>query len=441
MVSGSSSGLQHTCKQRAETKETLIKLFSRQALKFMIFQKFFRDSNHVTFRTHIIAFFFCCILVVGGTYSSARAQDVISPPVPGQNAAQQADETDTNELRKLLRKKLGTQEQLATEGTQSPAAQAQQNELQTRTDLAVDAPDNSENAAQNQISPGMMLPADGNLPVVDAEMTDAELEQALRDEAFDASLTGLLPLTPDEIRRFLKAYDKTQEAVQKPPYEYPDPVLGVETLSLEPGQAPQEVNTAVGFITTVNFVDSTGEPWPIRDIGWAGEFEILQPEEEGNVVRITPLTEFAHGNMSVRLVDLKAPIVVTMKTVRDKVHYRLDLQVPQVGPRGTPPVIDTGSQLVAGNTDLITVLEGIMPSGAEKMIVTGVDSRSTAYLLNGKTYFRTPLKLLSPAWSSSVKSADGMTVYELDEAPVLLLSDNGKMVRAYVKEEEDDYEF
>ncbi len=350
------------------------------------------------------------------------AQDTIAPPTPGQNAASNADETTTNELLKTLRRKNNANEQLPIEN---------QAELQTRTDLE----------AGTTVTPGLDLPMDGQLPEPELDMTDEELEQALRDEAFDASLTGLLPLKPDEIRRFLKAYDKTQEAVQKPPYEYPEPVLGVETLSLEPGQPPQEVSTAVGFVSTLNFVDSTGEPWPIKDIGWAGEFEILQPEEEGNVVRITPLSEFAHGNMSVRLVDLKAPVVVTMKTVRDKVHYRLDLRVPSIGPKGAIPVMDIKNSLTAGNVELITVLEGITPEGAEKMIVNGLDSRSTAYLVNGKTYFRTPLTLLSPAWSSSVRSADGMTVYELDEAPVLLLSDNGKMVRAYVKKDEEEYEF
>ena len=358
----------------------------------------------------------------------SHAQDTIAPPVPGQNAASNADEANTGELLRLVKEKSNRREQ----ANAANEDQAQQG-LQTQTDLAVQTPN----------SPGLNLPLDGNLPDAEPEldMTSEELEQALRDEAFDASLTGLLPLTPDEIRRFLKAYDKTQEAVQRPPYEYPEPVLGVETLSLEPGQPPQEVNTAVGFVTTLNFVDSTGEPWPIKDIGWAGEFEILQPEEEGNVVRITPLTEFAHGNMSVRLVDLKAPVVVTMKTVRDKVHYRLDLRVPSIGPKGALPVMDTKISLSAGGKDLVTILEGITPQGAEKMIVSGTDSQSTAYLVNGKTYFRTPLTLLSPAWTSSVKSADGMTVYELEEAPVLLLSDKGKMVRAYVKKEEEDYEF
>ena len=284
--------------------------------------------------------------------------------------------------------------------------------------------------------PGMMLPVQGGLE--EPELSPEELEAELREEAFDASVTGLLPMTPEEIKRFLRTYDDTQEAVQTPVYEYPEPVTGVETLSLEPGAPPQEIATAVGFISTVTFVDLGGDPWPIRDIGWAGDFEILQPEEEGNIIRITPLSEFAHGNISIRLVDLRAPIVLTLKTVRDRVQYRLDLRVPEYGPNGAPSVIDVSNSLKAGKEDLTSVLQGVPPEEAERLVVTGVDGRSSAYRLNGLTYFRTPLTLLSPASSSSVRSADGMTVYELEDAPVLLLSDKGKMVRAYVKEKEVD---
>jgi Putative outer membrane core complex of type IVb secretion len=50
---------------------------------------------------------------------------------------------------------------------------------------------------------------------------------------------------------------------------------------------------------------------------------------------------------------------------------------------------------------------------------------------------RTPLTLLSPAWNSSVSSADGMTVYEIGDAPVLLMSDNGAMIRARLLRDDD----
>jgi intracellular multiplication protein IcmK len=67
------------------------------------------------------------------------------------------------------------------------------------------------------------------------------------------------------------------------------------------------------------------------------------------------------------------------------------------------------------------------------MTVDGVDGRTSAYNLAGRLYLRTPLTLLSPTWQSSAQSADGMKVYVLDNAPVLLLSDQGTMVRAMIK--------
>jgi intracellular multiplication protein IcmK len=51
------------------------------------------------------------------------------------------------------------------------------------------------------------------------------------------------------------------------------------------------------------------------------------------------------------------------------------------------------------------------------------------------TYVRTPLTLLSPGWQHSVSSADGMNVYMMASAPVLLLSDRGRVVRARVSQE------
>jgi intracellular multiplication protein IcmK len=52
-------------------------------------------------------------------------------------------------------------------------------------------------------------------------------------------------------------------------------------------------------------------------------------------------------------------------------------------------------------------------------------------------YIRTPLTLLSPGWDQSVSSADGMHVYAMAFAPVVLLSDDGRMMRAYISRREE----
>ncbi len=300
-------------------------------------------------------------------------------------------------------------------------------------------------------APGMRLPSSGT-PVNPfaaatadpAQPTPEEIEANIRKQAFDAAVTGLMPLKPEEIRKLLQYYDQTRQAVETPLYPSPEPEIVVETIPLDPGSKPTVLKTATGHVTMVMFHDVTGEPWPIANITWAGNFEVTKPERGGHAFSITPMSEFAHGNAIITLLQLKSPVVFSLETRRDKVHYRFEAQIPEEGPFAAPPIIGTpgGSSpatttlAAGGNKELSSVLDGVAPDGSEKLAVEGVDGRTTAYRQNETTYVRTPLTLLSPAWQSSVTSADGMNVYALSDASVLLLSDDGEMVRARLSKEE-----
>jgi intracellular multiplication protein IcmK len=293
-------------------------------------------------------------------------------------------------------------------------------------------------------SPGMQLPADSGAgdPFAAPKETvksPEEVENEIRTEAFGAAITGLLPLKPPEIRKLLEHFDETRQAVEIPIYPYPTPEVSAQTISLDPGAAPAEIKVAVGHVTTLTMLDNTGAPWPIQDLAWAGNFEIVKPNVDAplsaadgaNIVRITPLSEFTYGNISIRLVKLKTPVTFILRTHRDKVHYRFDARIPDYGPFAQMPLIEGGGPtLVAGDAVQNAILDGIPPSDAVRMAVSGVDSRTSAYKVNHLTYVRTPLTLLSPGWSSSVSSADGMSVYTVTNAPVLLLSDRGNVVQA-----------
>lgn len=279
---------------------------------------------------------------------------------------------------------------------------------------------------------------------VEPELTPEEEQEAMRQEAFDNMMSGMLPLTPPELRSAFEKVDKNQKAIEEP-LAYPKPEIAFTTVSLDPGAEPLTFKLATGHVTTVTFLDITGAPWPIKDISWAGNFEVKAPADVGedpkyptypNLVRIVPLAEYAYGNMSVRLVGLNTPVTFTLRTNREVVQYRLDIRVPQAGPLGTPSLVqgEGNHGLTAGDDILMRVMEGVPPDGAQKLNVTGVDGRTTVYRLAGVTYVRTPLTLLSPGWNGSVKSADGMNVYALGLAPVLLLSDEGEMVRAQIDE-------
>lgn len=264
-----------------------------------------------------------------------------------------------------------------------------------------------------------------------------ELAEEIRQEAFDAAITGLFPLNPENIKDLLKEYDKTKRATEEPVHGIPTPRVNVETVSLDPGVAPMEIHTAIGHITTLNILDVTGAPWPIQDISWAGDFEVIEPEEGGHVVRITPMALTAYGNMSIRLLTLKTPITIMLKTGTDEVQYRVDARIPEFGPFAQTPLIEGGTERVAGNALIIAVLDGVPPEGSEKLDVSGVDGRTTAYKIKGSTYVRTPLTLLSPGWDQSVSSADGMNVYALADTPILLLSDKGRFMRASLSKGKD----
>lgn len=262
-----------------------------------------------------------------------------------------------------------------------------------------------------------------------------------RREAYDAALQGLLPLRPDEIRTLLERFDRTQESVQTPIYPNPKPEVVVQNIGLDPGAKPAVIKMAYGHVTTVTFTDATGAPWPVQDISWAGNFEVMESTNSEtsytHVFRISPQSEFAYGNMSISLLALQTPVIITLETNRDVVHYRFDAVIGDYGPLAEAPLISSGITTAAGSPELSSALEGVMPKGSQRLNVSGVDGRTSAYKIRNQIFVRTPLTLLSPGWTSSVASADGTRVYQINNASVLLLSDRGTMVRAKLSERVD----
>ena len=264
-----------------------------------------------------------------------------------------------------------------------------------------------------------------------------ELEQLTREQAFEAALNTLMPMSPEEIEQLLEKFRISREAGEKRVGGVPKPEIAVQTVSLDPGATPPTIKLSPGHVTSVNIMDITGKPWPVETLSWGGEFEIISPPEGGHIIRISPLKAHGIGNLSVQLLELDTPITFTLLTQLESVQYRFDARVPEYGPYADMPIIDAGITTTAGTDPSVsTILQGVLPTGATLMKVEGTDGRTTVYRHNGNTLVRTPLSLLSPGWSESIKSADGMTVYVISNTPVLLLSDRGKMVRAYVSERE-----
>jgi len=257
------------------------------------------------------------------------------------------------------------------------------------------------------------------------------MEQEHNLKSYKSASEGLLPLSPDQVRGFMRKLESTQDAAAPPSTGTPRGEVKVYGLSLDPGGEPPQINLAAGYVTTIDIIDQTGEPWPIMDVGVGGNFEVTPTQAGSHVVRVVPLTRIGTGNLSILLKDLSTPIIFRLASGGPTFHMRYDARVPQIGPMAKTPLIQYRRQgPLAGEAILSMFLENAPPPEAKRLTVGGVDSRTKAWQIGGKVYVRTPLSLLSPAWNASVSSSDGMTVYEVGSAPVLLLSDNGAMIRA-----------
>ena len=269
-----------------------------------------------------------------------------------------------------------------------------------------------------------------------ADADEQKREQEHNAKSYDRASNGLLPMNPDQVREFMHKLEQTQNAAQFPYEGVPKGQTRVATLSLDPGVEPPQINLATGYVTTITMVDSTGEPWPILDVGVGGNFEVSPTQAGTHVVRVMPLTRVGVGDLSVLLKDCPTPVIFRLAAGGPTVDLRYDARIGKAGPGAKPQIINR-PRIEAGDESLTQILENAPPESAKRLKVAGLDTRTKAWSIGDKVYVRTPLSLLSPAWNASVASEDGTTFYEMGDAPVLLMSDNGAMIRAQISRDDD----
>ncbi len=252
----------------------------------------------------------------------------------------------------------------------------------------------------------------------------------LRDQAFKQLLDKISPLTPEQIIEVRKQQDKTQQAIATNPTAPPRPVSSTLTIDLSPGVTPPVIRLSAGFVTSLVFVDSSGQPWPIADysLGNPKNFNI-QWDKKTNTLFIQSVSVYSSANLAIRLATLDTPIMLSLVSGQREVDYRVDLQVLGRGPNAMAPIVGDG--LPTTNYSLLSVLDGVAPPGSQELQVSGDYGR--AWISQGKLIFRTQLTVLSPAWSALVSSPDGTRVYEMSQTPLILASQNGKPIKIELK--------
>ncbi|GAB5389470.1 MAG: hypothetical protein Alpg2KO_24380 [Alphaproteobacteria bacterium] len=275
-------------------------------------------------------------------------------------------------------------------------------------------------------------------PVVAVEAPQLSDEQ-LEEELFRDALQQLFPLNPEQIEVTLQEWRKRRNAADRS--LRPTPRIleqGSIAISLEPGSKTPNVQLAEGEVTALTFFDITGNPYPVSSVvlGNPEEFSVEAPQLGGNLITVSPLRPNAAGNLVISLVDQPVPIIVRLSAGGNVVNYRVDMRIQARGPNAPtimPEQFDPGPP-ITGEV-MTSLLDGVTPEGAVKQVLEG-NGPARAWKLDGVLYLRTPMTLISPNPTAQATGAAGIKVYEMPETPVILASDDGKIVRIRVREPE-----
>lgn len=254
---------------------------------------------------------------------------------------------------------------------------------------------------------------------------------SVNNQAFAMTARNMIPLSPDQIKTLHYAFDRSQQASAEYPGVPPKPTSSSLIVNLSPGAVPPTVRLRQGFITSVVFVDATGAPWPIQafDLGNQKSFNV-QWDQKGNTLLVQALGRYNSGNLAVMLKGLNTPIMVTLMPGQRAVDYRIDMRVPKMGPEANPNLAGLPQ---TENSSLMSVLDGVPPTGAHALIIHGADAQAQAWLLKGHIYMRTRMSILSPAYISTMSSADGTHAYEIQSTPVILALSRGQTIKMTIE--------
>jgi intracellular multiplication protein IcmK len=303
------------------------------------------------------------------------------------------------------------------------------------TEKAQAAPGQPAPAAGAPNPPGLPLaaPATAQGPVQSGEpqLTTMDENEIIDNRAFKEVKRNMYPLNPEQILKLKQGYQTTEYAQASPAGTPPKPTATSQFVNLSPGSTPPVIRLSQGFVSSLVFLDSTGSPWPIAayDLGDPASFNI-QWDKTSNTLMIQAMKLYNYGNLAVRLKGLNTPVMLTLIPGQKAVDYRVDLRVQGFGPNAKTMPMEEGIPPAASDL-LLQVLDGVPPPNSKRLTVSGGDAR--AWLAREKMYVRTNLTILSPGWLASMTSADGMHAYEMQKAPVLLVSWHGKVMQLKVE--------
>lgn len=258
----------------------------------------------------------------------------------------------------------------------------------------------------------------------------------LGEEAFEAVLKRMAPMSDDQIRKERSHLDSRDRVMSEPANGViPTPHSGTISLSLKPGEDPPRIGLAPGNATVLTFYDQTGAPWPITSVtsGNSDAFATTKAGQNGktNMAVIAPKASYGYGNLVVTLEGLPVPVIFSVVNGSGVVDYRKDIRIRGRGPNAQEDITE-GSSLQPANDKVINeFLDDLPPKGAVAVKTSNPDVEAWRY--KHLLYVRSHMIMAAPDYVQDHKSPEGSRAYAIDEytlrgSPVLQFLVDGRSV-------------
>lgn len=250
-------------------------------------------------------------------------------------------------------------------------------------------------------------------------------------QAYTQMLHQSMPMTPSQIIDLKRRMAAAQRAASASPEAPPQPMTSSRIVNLAPGATPPTIRLQQGFITTLDFVDASGQPWPVKflDNGNPNAFNVSW-DKKGNMLMIQALKPYTYGNLAVSLKGLNTPIMLTLVPGQRAVDYRVDLRVSGLAPGSKNSDGNMSGLPDSTNQKLLQVLDGVAPKGSKQLQVDG--DAAQVWQKGNKMFVRSKFAILSPGWMQHMRSPDGTNAYIIQKTPMILVSQFGNPVEVKI---------
>lgn len=261
-------------------------------------------------------------------------------------------------------------------------------------------------------------------------------------------------LTPQQVADIKYAEALKNKMLASPYLSTPRPVIRSVMVNLAPDSTPPIMRMSLGMLSTLVFTDTDGQAWEIeqvqadsrlyrihgsptsnnadanananRTMQEALSGEVVnnpQPQMQDtgyqrakNMVMIEPLEAWSGSNIVVLLKGKQTPVIILVTTGQDEADLRLDMKVQGLNPDRKYNPLNMGASGVQNITgideDILGFLDGRIPDSAMSLLSS--DGTATAWDVNGRTYVKSRLDVLHPAYSAKVSSNESTHVYRFD---------------------------